>query len=320
LGARSETEDDARAKRERRQGQKRRPGQGGLRHALVFFLTGLAIFIAGSVRLGLYPPVPIDLGGLPNLDSRAERVSISVGEDDHLDGWLLPGRRPALVILLHGYGRDHTSMWCYGHFLHDAGYTVLATDFRSSRMRDRKPTTLGFWEQNDARAILAWVARQPGLREDRIGVMGESLGGSVALTIAPSHPEVRALVVDSPFATGHRALSDGGERFFHVAREPFAAVARWTMLAFTHHDPYALNCIAACESLTTRPVFFIHSLRDDRLSPDQSRDLWRATGSNAVLWVVPVAGHTQAWVRYRSEYERRVLAFFAGPLGVGERR
>jgi dipeptidyl aminopeptidase/acylaminoacyl peptidase len=316
LGGSPETRDDGREKRQRR----RRPGQGGLRHALVFFFTGFVIFVIGSTWLGLYPPVPIDLGGLPNLDSRAERVSIPVGEDDHLDAWLVPGRRPALVILLHGYGRDHTSMWCYAHFLHDAGYSVLAADFRSSRVRNRKPTTLGFWEQNDARAILAWVARQPGLREDRIGIMGESLGGSVALSIAPSHPEVRALVVDSPFATGHRALSDGAERFFHVAREPFAALARFATLAITHHDPYALNCIAACESLTTRPLFLIHSLRDDRLSPDQSRDLWRATGSNATLWVVPVAGHTQAWVRYRGEYERRVLAFLAGPLGSGARR
>src|SRR5207244_5974615 len=133
--------------------------------------------------MALYPEIPADLGGAPNLDRRAERVQIPVGTADHLNGWYLPGRGRATMIIFHGYGRDHTRAWRYAQFLARAGYGVLAPDFRSSRARDRKPTTLGHYELADAEAALAWVETRPATRGARIAVLGASLGGSVGLVL-----------------------------------------------------------------------------------------------------------------------------------------
>jgi dipeptidyl aminopeptidase/acylaminoacyl peptidase len=277
------------------------------------------IFAAGSAWLVLYPPVPKDYGGVEDLDGRAEKVRIPVGEDDHLDGWLLPGSRRALVVIFHGYGRDHTRAWRYAQFLRRGGYGILTVDFRSSRAWGRKPTTLGWYELNDARAVLDWIGASPRFQGDSIGMFGESLGGSVALVVASEHPEVAAVVVDGAFATGRRALEDSAWRWAHLPSWPTAPLARALARAVTGHDPYALDAVGASRALANRPTLFIHAEGDDRLAESQAEDLWRAAGSDRDgLWVLRGnVGHNECWLRERREYERRVLGFFEAHLHGG---
>ncbi|MGH7741903.1 MAG: alpha/beta hydrolase, partial [Candidatus Eiseniibacteriota bacterium] len=175
--------------------------------------SALVIFLAGSTWVALFPGVPEDLGGVPNLDRRAEHVRIPLAGADSLDGWLLRGTNPVTVLMFHGYGRDHHRMWRYAKFLGAAGYGTLAIDFRSSRAVNRKPTTLGHYELEDARAALEWLERDPRTHDHRLLVFGESLGGSVAVTLAGERPEVAAVVADCPFESGTRALEDACERW-----------------------------------------------------------------------------------------------------------
>ena len=279
-----------------------------MKRFLVLSISAVALFAAGSGWLVFYPPVPQDLDGAPNLDSVARAVRIPVAGDS-LDGWYLAGRRPGVVIVFHGYGRDHTRAWRYAQFLTRAGYGVLTVNFRSSRARDRKPTTLGVYELPDAEAALAWVESGP-LGGAAIGVLGESLGGSVGLVLAARHPEIAAVVADCPFASGRRAIEDAIERWAHLPRQPFGSLACGCARIATGCDPCALDVTAAAESLRSRPLFFVHAARDDRFSTAQARDLWRAAGAKDELWLVEV-GHTEAWQAHRVEYERRVLGFFA---------
>lgn len=278
---------------------------GAARFLLLSF-TALGLFGAGSGWLALYPPVPRDLGGAPDLDQAARAVRIPVAGDS-LDGWYLAGHEPALVIVFHGYGRDHTRAWRYAQFLRDAGYGVLAVDFRSSRARDRKPTTLGHYELADAEAALAWVETRPATRGARIAVLGESLGGSVGLVLAARHPEIAAVVADCPFASGRRAVEDSMERWMHLPKA-LAGLVCGIGRACTGCDPCALDVTAAAESLRTRPLFLVHATRDDRFSTEQARDLWRAAGAKDELWLLDV-GHNEGWRLHREEYERRVIAF-----------
>ncbi|MBI1798288.1 MAG: alpha/beta fold hydrolase [Candidatus Eisenbacteria bacterium] len=278
-------------------------------HIVTLLVSALILFLAGSAWLALYPGVPADLGGVPNLDSRATRVSIPVGGADHLDGFLILGSRRALVVIFHGYGRDHTRAWRYGRFLSKAGFSVLAADFRSSRAADRKPTTLGFYEVEDARAVLDWTRSDARTRALPLALLGESLGGSVALAVAAEHPEVRAVIADCPFVSGARALDDALERWAHVPRWPAASITAAMAERLTGHDPRALDVLAAARRLDRTPVLFIASERDDRLSAGETRDLWRAAGAKDPIWILADCGHNQAWLRHRAEYERRVLAF-----------
>ena len=281
-----------------------------MRHFLVLSCSALVLFLGGSGWIAFYPPVPVDLAGAENLDGKTRRVRIPLEHGDALDGWYLPPRNGAVVLILNGYARNHTRAWRYGGFLGRAGYGLLAFDFRSSRATSRVPTTLGYYELDDARAALAWLRARPDARAARIGLLGESLGGSVALILAAERAEVAALVVDCAFANGRQALEDACERWAHMPRWPSALCLRAVGRALTGHDPGALDAAAAASALRTRPVFFIHSLKDDRLSPAHPLALWRAAGEKDPLWIISDAGHNQGWVVHRALYEARVLAFF----------
>ena len=292
----------------------RRAG-AGVGPAITFALSAFLLFTGGSLWLMLYPPVPLDLGGVPSLDSAARHVALPMPGDQPLDLWALPGTKPAVVLLLHGYGRDHHREWRYAQFLRRAGYGVVTLDFRSSRSRDRKPTTMGAFEIEDADSALAWVTRSPDFAGARIGLFGESLGGSVALALAARHPQIEAVVVDCPFASARRALEDTFQYWLLLPGQVPAAFAVGLGRTLTGRDLATLDVMAAAESLRSRPIFFIHSLDDDRMRPAQVDDLWRAAGAKDSVWLAD-GGHNEAWMRHRAEYERRVLAFYGGTIGA----
>jgi fermentation-respiration switch protein FrsA (DUF1100 family) len=271
-----------------------------------------AAAVAGSAWLALFPWLPRDLGGAPDLDGSARRLRIPVAPDDAIDAWFLPGGSRGVVLVLHGYGRTHHRAWRYGGFLSRAGYSILTFDFRSSRAFGsgrRLPTTLGHYELPDAQAALDWIHAQPELAGAPIAVFGESLGGTVALRLAAANPCIAAVVVDCAFATGLHALEDSSERWARVPRWPAAALMRSVGRAVTGLDPGAVDAIDAALRLRDRPLFFIHSLKDDRLSTDHVDRLWEAAGAKDPVWIIPDAGHNQGWVRHPTEYAERVLEF-----------
>jgi dipeptidyl aminopeptidase/acylaminoacyl peptidase len=286
-----------------------------LHAALLAGGVGLALVLLGVLAavvmmlVGLFPPLPRDLGGAPNLDGAARQVRIPLEDGDAIDGWLLPPRERAVALVLHGYGRDHSRAWRYGAFLHGAGYGVLAVNFRSSRWNRRLPTTLGHHEVVDAQAALDWLRGDPAFAGYRIGLLGESLGASVALIVAAANPEVAAVVADGPFVHASLALEDSSERWARLPRRS-AHLARALGRVVTGRDLGEVDVEPAAAALCGRPLFLIHALEDNRLSRDHSRRLWLAAGAKDPLWLIPRAGHNEGWQRHRAEYERRVLAFF----------
>ncbi|HXS82232.1 MAG TPA: alpha/beta fold hydrolase [Methylomirabilota bacterium] len=284
--------------------------------AALFFLSALLLLMAGSAWIALYPTVPADLGGVANLDASATRVRIPVDEADSLDAWYLRGSQPAAVVLFAGYARDHRRMWRYAGFLHKQGFHVLTFDFRSARATARKPTTLGYWEVRDARAALDWLRGRPGLTGARIGFLGESLGGATALAVAAERPDVTAVVADCPFSSADEAIADGFGCVLHLPRWPLAPFARQVGRIATGHDIGALDVTKAVRKLSGRPVLLIQTRRGDRFSATQVDRLTASLGANGETWNVDDVKHTEAWLHYRDEYERRVSHFFAEHLGT----
>ena len=274
-------------------------------------MVGAPTLVGGAAAtaawLALYPPVPRDLGGAQDLDDDAEKVAITLPDGDTLPGWHLPGSRGVTLLLLHGYGRSHHRMWRYAGFLRAAGYGALAIDFRSSRRGRRLPTTLGHHERDDVEAAWSWL--QQNVPHDRLGVMGESLGGSVAVLLAADHSDAELVIVDCPFATGGDAVDDMLVRFLRLPRWPFAPMARHVGILASGHDPCATDVLQAAARLRDRRVLFIHSQNDERVGPRHSERLWEAAGSRHPLWRVDGARHNKAWIARRAEYEQRVLDF-----------
>ena len=276
-------------------------------------VSALALFAGGSIWLVLYPPILADLGGADDLERSFTRIEAPLPDGDRVAAWLHLGRRGApLVVMLPGYGRDPRRLSRYVRALGGGGASLLAIEFRSARPDRREPTTLGAHELEDARAVLAWARAEPRLSGAPPVLFGESLGASVALVLAAGDSAVAGVIADSPFASGRDALEDGFRRRLGIPAWPLAPALRAAVRAVSRHDPYALDALSALSALGSRPVLLIQPAKGDRFSLRQVEALERAAGPGVTRWTLEDAGHCQAWVVHRAEYERKVAVFLAG--------
>jgi len=132
----------------------------------------------------------------------------------------------AAVLMLHGFGasRDEVgSMFAAAAgILAICGIASLRIDFRGfgDSAGDEADTTLD-GQVADAAAALAWLRGSEGVDGTRLGLLGFSLGGAVALRLAAQEPgSVRALATWS--SVGDPVADFAGV----VGREAFAAAAQ----------------------------------------------------------------------------------------------
>lgn len=135
-------------------------------------------------------------------------------EGHRLDGLLytpknLPAgeRRPGVVLLV-GYTYLKTMvMPDIAKALNAGGYVALVFDYRGFGDSEGPRGRLMPLEQvSDARAALTFLADQPQVDAERLGVVGISLGGAHAITVAARDQRVMAAVALEPPGNGERWL------------------------------------------------------------------------------------------------------------------
>ncbi len=79
------------------------------------------------------------------------------------------------------------------------GLHVLLIDLRNHGTSDAAPpVTFGLRESRDVLAAVSWLAQQPGVDAQRIGVLGYSMGANAALYAAAAGEQIHAVVAVQP--------------------------------------------------------------------------------------------------------------------------
>jgi fermentation-respiration switch protein FrsA (DUF1100 family) len=191
--------------------------------------------------------------------------------------------------------------------LHAAGFNVLLFDFRAHGRSDGQQITFGYLERRDVQGAVAFLLSR-GMR--RIGLLGFSLGGIVAVLSTPLCPEVAAVVTDGgPIRMRTAAAARGVEWGFPAwVSRPMA----WLTIAMTclrlRANLFRYEAVHWVGKIAPRPILFIHGDRD-QYCPDFD-DLYAAAGSPKELWRVPEAGHTTLSSIVPEEHRQRVISFF----------
>jgi predicted acyl esterase len=93
------------------------------------------------------------------------------------DGAPPSGGWPA-ILALHGLGQTRAVMNAVAEaHLANHGYVILTVDARGHGASGGQSTLVGPREVSDYAAALQWLRLRPGVRDDRVGAMGVSLGG-----------------------------------------------------------------------------------------------------------------------------------------------
>lgn len=129
-----------------------------------------------------------------------EDANFAAADGVKLHGWYVPAEDPiAVVLFCHGNGGNLTHredvMRAMQRYV---GATILVFDYRGYGRSEGKPSERGVL--SDARAARAWLAQRAGIPEQDIVLMGESLGGAVAVDLA-AHDGARALVLEDTFTS-----------------------------------------------------------------------------------------------------------------------
>jgi fermentation-respiration switch protein FrsA (DUF1100 family) len=132
-----------------------------------------------------------------------ENVYFTSADGTKLHGWFAPHEGPTAVILFcHGNAGNVTHRIDAIRALHDrVGAAVFVFDYRGYGRSAGMPDEPGVLA--DARAARVWLADRTGVAQGRIVLMGESLGGAVAVDLAadPAVGGARALILEHTFSS-----------------------------------------------------------------------------------------------------------------------
>jgi dienelactone hydrolase len=162
-------------------------------------------------------------------DAAAQRrVMIRAEDGATLTGaYYEPSRRPAPgIVLLHMLRRSHADWDAAASQLSDAGFAVLAVDYRGSE-------ELGAYAL-DVRAAKAFLRERPDVLAGSLGIAGASVGANLAVLDAADDPGVLSIALLSP------GLDYKGLRT-EAAMKKYGA--RPALLAGSTKDPYAARSI-----------------------------------------------------------------------------
>lgn len=121
------------------------------------------------------------------------------------DAAAFPGPRPGVVIG-HGFGVVKEALPPHAEYLREAGYVVLAIDYRTFGSSEGEPRRQLFplKQVEDFRNAISWLESRTDLVDpDRIGIWGVSFGGGIVLYTAAMEHRIKCVVAQSP-ALGRR--------------------------------------------------------------------------------------------------------------------
>ena len=204
--------------------------------------------------------------GLPFRD-----LAIETSDGELLHGWWIEAPRPSAghVLLCHGNGGSVGDRVLHLRLLRDAGLDVLVFDYRGYGRSSGKADEAGTY--TDARAARAALLSRPGVDPSSLILLGESLGGAVALALALDDAP-RGLILQSAF-TSVRDMARVHYPFIPRALVP---------------DAYpSLSRIARLRA----PLLVLHGERDEVVPLAHGRALFDAAPGPKRMEILPGLGH-----------------------------
>jgi hypothetical protein len=165
---------------------------------LAYFLVLVAaMFLENAL---IYFPVVYPEGDWHPRGFPVEYAWFHAADGTRLHGWYVPKENArAAVLFCHGNGGNITHRIDALLMLNRrVGVSVLAFDYRGYGRSEGKPNEPGVLA--DAQAARAWLAAREKISPADVVLMGESLGGAVAVDLAAGDG-ARALVLESTFSS-----------------------------------------------------------------------------------------------------------------------
>jgi pimeloyl-ACP methyl ester carboxylesterase len=254
-----------------------------------------------------------------------EDVSFRTNDGLTLRGWYFDSAGDRAAIVVHGKdsnrvaGENRTAEKIADFLIAD-GYDVLLFDLRGHGDSEGDRFSLGYLERRDVAAAIDYVTGR-GVHEERIALIGISMGAGTVLQTLLLRPNVGAVVADSAYADARTLVGENLEQVAGVPGWFTPGVLLFSNFVFGL-DGDQVRPVDVVRAHPERPILFSHCDKDELIAMHHPRELRSASNaSGSELWVAPGCQHSWAFNRYPAEYETRLLQFLHAqiPPTVGER-
>lgn len=233
-----------------------------------------------------------------------EDVYFMTSDGLRLHGWYLKAKDKSrgTILQLHGNAENISTHVNSVLWLTLEGYDVFTFDYRGYGRSEGSPTQDGV--HRDAQAALETVLTLPDINKERLFVLGQSLGGAIAVYAVANSPHkdrVKALIIDSAFSS-----------YRTIAREKLAQIIfTWPFqypLSFLFNDDY--SPVKWIKTVHPLPVLIIQGDQDTIVPVHHASILYGTALDPKELWVVNGVGHIQGLSV--KEIRKRFLEYLEG--------
>ena len=283
-------------------------------------LAAPALFFLAPVSIGLYltHPLPAKTTKTPKeygLDfedieffSRKDQVKLS--------GWWIPAaskQSKKTVITAHGYMNERAMEGIEGlqlaKVLSEHGYNVLMFDFRNTGKSKGRTTGIGYFERHDLYSAIEYAIQEK--NQERIALLGWSMGAAAALIAGCEHPAVSVIIADSPFSELGTFLKENLSYWTKLPKRPFTPIIYHSMRLLLKIDPTEVSPINHIKNAKGKSFFIIHSKTDEAIPYTESEKIIESISSDnhKELWLTNDCQHIYSYLLNKKEYASRVLGF-----------
>lgn len=284
--------------------------------ALILALTA-AGWLLTTTRSQAHSLITAEVDGRPEIQITPaafgltyEDALVTSSDGTVLVGWYVPSQNGAAIIAQHGYKHNRAEMLNQAAILARHGYGVLLTTVRAHDFSGGTQISFGVHEMDDLDAWYNYLLTRSEIDPGRIGILGNSYGGMLAIEYAARNTGVKAVVAHSAFSS----LEDTSAATvrFYTGLPPFPFVPLilgWGERegGFKAADIDATRWVG---QISPRPIMLLQGGADSVISPDSGQRLYAAAGEPKELWFESDLGHARFDYARPREYESRVIAFF----------
>ena len=288
----------------------------------LIIVAGVAVVLVARSRAAELISNPRDqreaLEGSPaDLGLPYEDVEVVSEDGFRLVGWYVPTQNGAVVMAQHGYKSDRDEFLEEADMLYRHGFGVLFTTVRAHDASDGELITFGAHEMKDLEAWYQYLLSRPDVDPERIGIIGNSMGGFLVIQYAALNPAIRAVVAHSPFSSMDDTVATSVEAFTGLPAFPFAPLIVFWAEQMAGIDSADIDAKQWIGTISPRPVFILMGGQDESVSVESGQLLYDAAGEPKELWFEPDLGHVAFDTELAEEFEARVVGFFETYLGGG---
>ncbi len=214
--------------------------------------------------------------------------TVNIQSDVQLEAWHIQSSNPkGTVILFHGYAGEKSSLLTRAEEFLRLGYNTLLVDFMGSGGSEGESTNLGFTESIEVRDCFDYV-RASG--ETQIHLFGTSMGAAAILKAIDDYRiEPTSLILECPFGSLYKTVSARFE-IMKVPTFPFAAMLTFWGGFQQGYWAFSHNPSDYAESVKI-PTLLMYGDRDNRVSVDETLEIFDNLGGEKMLARYPEEGH-----------------------------